>query len=250
MEPTKLLIDGDILVYRVGFATDKVKDGKRIVEPVRQALRTVDKMVVGILMRFPEVPYKVYLSGPSADNYRHDYAVTAPYKGNRTKPKPEHYDAIRQHLLTHYDCDLTETIEADDQIAIDHTALYSEPEQRPVIVSIDKDFDQLPGAHYNFVKDDSYWVSEVEALEWLFIQVLDGDIADNIKGVRGVGEKTARKIYKDCASVPQYYRAAIRAFMSKQGLNWHEAVDRVRENLILAYLLREDDDPVLEKLVG
>ena len=98
MRPTNLLIDGDILVYRVGYATDRTKDGVRKVEPVKQALRTLDKMISRILVRYPETPYRVYLSGPSEDNFRHKYAYTRVYKGNRdtdVKPKPEHYTALR-----------------------------------------------------------------------------------------------------------------------------------------------------------
>ncbi len=253
MRPTKLLIDGDLLVYRVGFATDRTKDGVRKVEPVKQALRTLDKMISRILCKYPEVPYTVYLSGPSADNYRHKYAVTAPYKGNRDKPKPEHYEALRDYLATSYVTHITTDTEADDAIATKHMELYVQPAETPVIVSIDKDFDQLPGWHYNFLKKEQYWVTAEEGMEWLFVQVLTGDSADNIIGIRGVGEKTARKLFSECATVSDYYRACLKAFMSRveitdtslgrpRKMRLGEAIDRVKENLTLAYLQRKPGD--------
>ena len=69
-----------------------------------------------------EPDYKVYLTGKG--NFRHDIAVTEPYKGNRKeKEKPVHLEAIRQYLIKDWNAVVSEGEEADDLIAIDATAI-------------------------------------------------------------------------------------------------------------------------------
>ena len=63
-----------------------------------------------------------------------------------------------------------------------------------IIVSIDKDLLQLPGRHYNFVKDLFTNVSEEQGLRTFYLQLLTGDRSDNIPGLSGVGPKTAEKL--------------------------------------------------------
>ena len=56
----------------------------------------------------------------------------------------------------------------------------------------------IPGWHHNFnwkePKPDMFWIELDQANEWFFQQWLSGDDADDIPGLSGVGEKTARKI--------------------------------------------------------
>ena len=62
------------------------------------------------------------------------------------------------------------------------------------MVSIDKDFNQVAGWHYNFVKKDKYYVSEEEGLRFFYKQILMGDKADNIVGIPKVGPVKAEKM--------------------------------------------------------
>ena len=235
---TKLLIDADILIYRVGFKTDD--------ETLDRACSTMDEAVGNILLAYPETPYCLYLSGPSADNYRHQYAVTAPYKGNRKDSKrPRHYHALRDYLLkSHHDCMMTETNEADDAIAIDFTALMATAteDDYPVLVSVDKDFDQLVGCRYDFTKGVEVWNDEADAIKNLWMQCLTGDRVDNIKGIYRVGPKKAYQILEDCSTDRDHYRACVAAFMEREELDVTEAMARVEENMILLHLQRHSDD--------
>ena len=144
------LIDGDIFCYRIGFATDK--------EPEGVAIRTMAKVLEDMLMFGVNCSkWRTYLTGHS--NYRHDYAVTAPYKGNRKGEKPIHYTLLREYLQYSWNGDVYNGIEADDAIAIEATKFGDES----ITISLDKDFDQVHRI-------------------------------DNIMGVRGIGPVKARKL--------------------------------------------------------
>jgi len=83
--PRLAIIDGDILVYRVGFASDDVDEAI--------CLGRVTALVNEIVYQNLQCDdYKAYITGRG--NYRNDIAVTEPYKGNRKDAKrPIHYDA-------------------------------------------------------------------------------------------------------------------------------------------------------------
>lgn len=175
------LIDADMLCYRIGFACDK--------EDVSVATTTMDKFVHDLIDTMHVMNWELHLTGKG--NFRNDYAVTVPYKGNRAKlKKPVHLEALRQYLLTEWDASLAEGEEADDTISIRATELGD----KAIIASLDKDFDQVEGWHYNFVKDDKYYVTAEEGLLNFYMQFLTGDRIDNIVGVRGIGAVKARKL--------------------------------------------------------
>jgi 5'-3' exonuclease len=182
-----------------------------------------------------EPDYKVYLTGKG--NFRHDIAVTEPYKGNRKeKEKPVHLEAIRQYLIKDWNAVVSEGEEADDLIAIDATAI---PDS--IIVSLDKDFNQVPGKHYNFNKQDLYNVSEDEGLLFFYRQIIMGDKADNIVGVHGIGEKKSQKLLEDLSEIEMYNKC----------IELLDSEERVIENARLLWLRREPDQlwepPVEEK---
>jgi len=55
-----------------------------------------------------------------------------------------------------------------------------------IIVSIDKDFKQVCGWHYNFVKKDKFYVSPEEGLRFFYKQILTGDSIDGIMVLMGL----------------------------------------------------------------
>lgn len=179
----KALLDGDIYVYRVGFACEE-EDDEAIVA------RTLRLFITDILLELDDVDdYQVYITGKG--NFRNEYAVTAGYKENRKDmQKPKWYSFIREQLINDWDAYITEGQEADDAIAIEATRLGD----NCIIVSIDKDFNQVKGWKYNFVKKEIYYVSEEEGLLNFYCQFLEGDKVDNIIGVKGIGPKKARAL--------------------------------------------------------
>lgn len=175
------LVDGDILCYRIGFATQE--DSEDV------AIRTMASFMEDLMMfSLNASEWTTYLTGKT--NFRFDVAVTAPYKGNRKGEKPKHHALLREYLTFSWNGIVSDNCEADDMIAI--AATYHGDES--VIVSLDKDFDQVQGWHYNFVKKDKYYVTQEEGLLNFYMQFLTGDRIDNIIGVKGIGPVKARKL--------------------------------------------------------
>ncbi len=227
-----ILVDGDIVAYRCAF---KCND-----ESEKTACYTTGSFLSDLISHLytlidGEPDYKVYLTGKG--NFRHEIAVTEPYKGNRKeKEKPVHLEAIRQYLIKDWNAVVSEGEEADDLIAIDATAI---PDS--IIVSLDKDFNQVPGKHYNFNKQDLYDVSEDEGLLFFYRQIIMGDKADNIVGVHGIGEKKSQKLLEDLSEIEMYNKC----------IELLDSEERVIENARLLWLRREPDQlwepPVEEK---
>lgn len=218
------LLDADTMAYRAAAACKN--------ESVTTALFTVDSIVTDALLHCDHGDafydkWQLYLTG--ANNFRMDIAVTAPYKGNRTAPKPEYLPDVRQHLVKQWGAVIAEGQEADDAIAIEATRLGT----NFIIVSVDKDFRQVPGHHYNFVKREHFFVSELEGLRFLYKQILMGDSADNIIGITGIGPVKANKLLEECTTEEEMYNVCVEL---------HGSEDRVIENARLLYLRRKENE--------
>lgn len=183
-----MLIDGDIIAYRIAWACENEIS-------VDYAFTSCDTFVSQVLLAYEGMVqgYQLYLTGKG--NFRHDYAVTAPYKGNRkSRPAPRYLQDIRQHLIEKWDAVVVDGEEADDAIAIAATTMGD----YAIMASIDKDFDQIPGIHYDFVKEEEYYVDEIEGLKFFYQQILTGDAIDNIIGVDGIGKTGAKDLIHGC----------------------------------------------------
>lgn len=214
------LLDADILVYRIGFASEN--DDEKYAKS-----RVTEFVTDTVYFDLDCEDYEAWITG--SGNFRNEVAVTAPYKGNRKAPRPKHYDAIREHLQK-LGAVKTQGIEADDAIAIRATELKKDF----WIVSIDKDLDQIPGWHYNFVNREKYYISEEEGLRRFYKQILTGDRVDNIIGIKGIGPKKAEKILADKLTEKEMYDECVKQYDDNAG--------RVLENARLLYLLRSKGD--------
>ena len=215
-EPKLALLDADILVYRVGFASED--------EEEHIALARVTEFVTDtVYFDLDCEDYEAWITGPN--NFRLDVAITAPYKGTRKAPKPKHYEAIRDHLQR-LGAVKTDGYEADDAICI----RANELKDKCWIVSLDKDLDQIQGWHYNFVRREKYYITEAEGLKKFYKQILTGDRVDNIIGIRGIGPVKADKILADKHTALEMYNECIKQYQGD--------ADRVLENAKLLHLLR------------
>ena len=218
------LLDADTMAYRAAAACKS--------ESVSTALFTVDSIVTDALLYCDHGEafydkWQLYLTG--SNNFRKEIAKEVPYKGNRTAPKPEYLPAVRAHLITTWKAIVADEQEADDAIAIEATKLGD----NCVMISIDKDFRQIPGNHYNFVKREHFYVTPEEGLKFLYMQILMGDTADNILGLRGIGPKKAEKMLEECITEEDMYKVCVEAY---------ENEDRVIENARLLYLRRKENE--------
>ena len=201
MQKVKALIDGDILVYRIGFSVDDPEEEKF-------AISRMGHFIDNLLSVDGVDTFSGYITGST--NYRQELSTEGKYKGNRENArKPIHYDALREYLLDKWCFELIEGQEADDAIGI---AVYDAPVDTTCVMSIDKDLNMLRGWHYNFVKEDLYYVTEEEAIKNFYIQILTGDRVDNIQGLKGVGPVKAGKILKDLVTEQELFDAVLEAY--------------------------------------
>ena len=174
----KVLIDGDIVCYRCAASAEH--------DPVEVAILRTENQVQEILHncnQFSAIEGNLFLSGES--NFRYD--IFPEYKANRTQPKPKWLQECREYLVLEWSAKVTEGYEADDAIGI--AAMVD-----TIIASDDKDLLQIPGTHYNLRTQKMLEVTNEEALWMFYFQLLVGDSADNIKGVKGIGKVKASRV--------------------------------------------------------
>ena len=216
------LLDADILCYRVAATTED--------EPEGYAISTMATSLEDLMLFDLEDVYEfeLYLTGKG--NFRYDIAKTAPYKGNRIdKPRPKHLPALREYVKWAFAAVETEGQEADDAIGIRATELGTD---NCIIVSIDKDFLQIPGWHYNFNKREKKWVTPDQGLRFFYTQILTGDTADNVKGAPGIGPKKAEKILADAKTEYDLYQCCVEVM----------GAERVLEDARLLWLRRTPNE--------
>lgn len=215
-----LLIDGDIYKYRCAAAAEKTKYlvekvtdfkveyksldthkeakeflgdewgyiwSRKELEPVENALQICKSSLETLFDKLQPSKVSIFLSPDRC--FRDDLARTKTYKGNRTAQKPTHLKAVGEYLVKSHGATVAAGIEADDAIGI---GLTSDP--GTVCVSIDKDLDQVPGWHFNWVEDRAYWITPKEGDYSFYTQLLTGDTTDNVPGVAGIGPAKASGI--------------------------------------------------------
>tara|TARA_R110002153_G_scaffold102733_4_gene239620 strand:+ start:1240 stop:2037 length:798 start_codon:yes stop_codon:yes gene_type:complete len=170
--------------------------------------------------------YQVYLTG--ANNFRQQVAKSFPYKETRkVNPKPVDLPKARAYLVKHFGAIVSEGEEADDLIAIEATRCGP----TTIVASVDKDMLQIPCRHYNLTRGDWVTVTEFSGLRFFYTQLLTGDAADNIKGVHGIGPKTAKKMLSGLTTEEELWDTCVKAYEGD--------VQRVVENARLLWLRRE-----------
>ena len=220
------LIDSDSLLYRVGFSSEDEEDW---VAKARLD-ETLTALIDDELNECTD--YKFFISG--SENFRFTIATTHPYKGNRDNIKrPKHLKILREHIVNKWEAQVSVNKEADDDVCI-AANLHS----HCIIAHIDKDLDQIPGSHYNYVKKQYYNIGKFEGLKKFYLQVLTGDKIDNIIGLRGIGPVKAEKILKECFTEKALYETCLE--MYNKSMTNGEA--RLHENAKLLHLLRSEDD--------
>lgn len=183
--PLTALLDGDMYAYRCAVSCEKRdKEGNIVsLEPLEIALLRLEGMVRDTLIETNAQTYKVFLS----PKYTFRHLINPQYKSNRTQPRPEHLTACKEYLIEHHGAETGQGIEADDLLGINQN-------EGTVICSNDKDLLMIPGYHYNPIKNEAVDQTELGGYRHFYSQMLIGDKADNIIGVKGIGPVKASKL--------------------------------------------------------
>ena len=227
------LIDGDICLHRVGFTTDN--------EEFWVAKARLDDMLDKILIDTNCESFQVWLSDSATNNFR--YGIYPGYKANRIgKPRPKHLEALKEYAIQEWGARFAEGMEADDFLGI----FQDEEHPTTVICSIDKDLKQIPGKHYNFVKEEWEDVTRDRAMIEFYKSIIVGDVSDNIPGAYGMGPVKAEKAIKHagelaagCAEdIEQALFEAVRSLwylslVKEWGLPWTKEKEAAMQGMIL-----------------
>jgi len=267
----KGLLDGDIIVFRCGFAAERNiwflgwrKDGPtstweetKAFDYKRDAMEHLDKVCPGKFSRVEDEDYSLWsereleplshalhgvkrsikaicedndlnpdtdlivMLSPGGPTFRHEIGVTRPYKGNRkVEHRPTYEKEIRKFIIENYVTVVAENEEADDLLAIEQTRLGPHDS---IILSIDKDLDQVPGLKYNFMHNIGYDVVQKQADYNFCAQLLTGDTTDNIPGLPKVGPKTASKILHGLETYDEMMEEVTNQYMMRSGQEDWEA---------------------------
>src|ERR1700744_2603910 len=145
-----VIVDADIVCFRCAAASEN--------DPEEGAIMRCNDLMYRIIQNTDAQTYTAWLSG--GENVRK--RIDPSYKANREgKVDPRYREAIKAHLIVDWNAKLTDGIEADDAISIEQCN-YEFGES--TIASIDKDLKQIPGYHYNFVKEEYETVSPLDGL--------------------------------------------------------------------------------------
>lgn len=253
------LIDGDLILYEVGFATQrKTEDGGVLLVPVEEVNQKIDALVKNICAEVyaTEEPI-IYITGKG--NFRFDVAKARPYKGNRKKLKPHYYAYIKAYLQAQWGAIVVDGMEADDALCIEQTSRLHLRDT--IICSRDKDLKQCPGYHYTWEcsKQGSWgprWVDELGEIQlkgpkkligtghkFFYAQVLIGDSTDTYDGLPGCGPIGAYELLKDTQSDLEMFKAVLCAYERKYP---EDALEKLTEQAYLAWMVRynnEDGSP-------
>jgi DNA polymerase-1 len=255
-----LLVDGHHLAYRTFHALKGLTTSRG--EPV-QAVYGFAKSLLKALKEDGDSVIVVF--DAKAPSFRHE--AYEGYKAGRA-PTPE--DFPRQLALIKELVDLLGLVrlevpgyEADDVLA--SLAKKAEKEGYEVrILTADKDLYQLLSDRIHVLHPEGYlitpaWLWEKHGLrpdQWADYRALTGDESDNLPGVKGIGEKTARKLLEEWGSLERLLknldrlRPAIRekilAHMDDLKLSWDLA--KVRTDLPLEVDFAKRREPDRERL--
>jgi hypothetical protein len=169
----------------------KVVSGKTVLEPWSECVDFINDFIKSVVGKSKADSYELHLSGHT--NFRKEIAVTKPYKGNRTGDKPFYYQKVRDYLTSELGAQISENEEADDTLAIAQT----NDKDNTIICTIDKDLWIVPGAKYDFKREELSYVTDYDGIRNFQYQMLAGDQVDNIQGVPKIGPVKAKKLLKD-----------------------------------------------------
>jgi len=247
----RLLIDGDSPIYRAAFAAQQnwyyvyVKGEEEMgycarfkrkkealeyidkdvedfiieteieVESEYAAIHNIEAIMGALISNAGGGDYTVYVGGDG--NFRYD--INPEYKAGRP-PRPVHYDIVKKYLIERYAAEVVDGMEVDDKVSMEQWKAYDpmdDVEHRDastMIVTIDKDLDMVPGYHYNWIKQEKYFITGEEGERNFYTQLLTGDRTDNIHGLVGVGPKTAATLLEGATTSQELFEVCKTAYKS------------------------------------
>lgn len=272
----KPLIDGDILLHELGWS-GQFKDketGEEVLLPFETVQGLLDEKIRLICEDVDATePPTIYLTNSEwltkhinksqryqdretcqyVPNFRYTVAKTKPYKGTRKNPKPYHFYNITAYLVAEYDCVVSRGgLEADDMMTLEQSR-----SDNTIICSRDKDLRMCEGWHFSWEcgkqrsvgphKTNRIGSLEIGnndktlgyGLKMFFYQMLVGDSADNIPGLKGSGDVAAYKLLEPMETEEEMFHAVQSLYKERVG---EGAREYFTEQMLLLWMKQEGAD--------
>jgi 5'-3' exonuclease len=183
--------------------------------------------------------YKMAVKGEG--NYRDD--IFPLYKKQRSKqpqPMAKYVYLIRKMAVIQNMAIASNNCEADDLIGHWYTKAIQDG-LIPIIASIDKDLKTIgPCKYLNLKTQKIEEVTEKESRRLYYIQMLQGDVTDNIPGIPKVGPKTAERLVNYCKTLEEYQEIVVAEYFDYYGeSHWYT---KLRFNFDLLHIQRFKND--------
>jgi len=182
----RALIDADFIPYFVCY--NKQDEPEKTLE---EAISSANSYLQGLLNGTNVEEFNLFFT--VGKNFR--YEIYPEYKANRIgKEKPPFFDEVKTYLINEYKGIHGYNLEADDLLVIYKNKLINEQIEY-IVVSTDKDINNLEGRHYNIKENVLVNIDKQFAAEYFWKSMITGDTADNIKGLPKKGQVYADKLF-------------------------------------------------------
>lgn len=263
------LVDGDVILYELGFAAETAWKGmKKETDPEYEGpfippWELVEEMLEGRIGNIcgtvaVETGFTIdepifFFTGKT--NFRNEIARRSKYK-ERAGDKPWHYYNIKAFIKGKYEWREREGLEADDLMAIEQTSRGCS--ESTIICTRDKDLRQVGGWHFGWELHkqaqfgpmfvDGYGFIALSAdrksikgygEKFFLSQCLTGDRVDTVPGLPGTGPVEAFKTVAHTQTYAEGLEAVREAYRGLYG-GVLEADEALTEQARLLYMLREE----------
>ena len=203
-----VLFDADSLVWAASYGVE---------EDIDLAIEKYNDSFTNIIYDLNEIYdiKEVITFNNSKGNFRK--ILDKNYKANRKSSGiPSILSELHTYVSNTYNTISRYSVETDDLVATYWKNISDENGRDSVIiVSIDKDYKQLPALIYNYHYKHKcvYDINERDALYNFYEQMIIGDTVDNVNYCKGYGKKYAEKLLKDCISNYQFTKRVYELFV-------------------------------------
>ena len=236
---SKLLIDSDFILWKI--LPNKKQTPEEIEKYGDYSQRTFEDICNGldwfindkILIPTKATEYIGFLGGYG--NFRKEIAPTT-YKANRVDMElPKWFSEAKDYLVDRWKFIKVDNMESEDAVGI---CLTKYPDS--IIVRVDHDLDQLPGIHYNPVKEEFKEITQQEADYFFAIQNLAGCSTDKVVGLKkGVGETKAMQLLCTTPTCNSLFEKILQLFIKEYGE--YNGIVNFSKNYQLLKILREKE---------
>ncbi|MGY6172314.1 5'-3' exonuclease [Candidatus Mycoplasma pogonae] len=277
-----LLVDGNLLMYKSFYSTyyqnpnNLLKNSQGI---PTQGIHIFFTTLLSVIQNF-NISHCFIAFDAGSQTSRHEFF--ADYKANRAKAPDDLFVQMEivKKLLTLMNIKIMQQplVEADDLIASLALKAKKDPENEIFILSADQDLLQLVQDNISIIYrpknsyvydlktiNNFYELHQIHPNQVIDYKAIAGDVSDNLPGVKGIGEKTAKKLLNEYPNLEAIYENLYQlspkmqekfleskevAFLCKKlaTLNYHVVLDLEIKDLALDITLNQTLEAELNQL--